>query len=141
MLLEDGLGLRFLTHDHTHVPEAAGQAVLPCGDYSYRPPISFRWSYYRENAERPEFAVRMRVNTVELGDDLGGKTPQNCQPCSYRSHTGEERTSAVDAQSNLHLGYCTPRADVTRRGCLLCLSLREGRREEWTHDSAAGPTD
>lgn len=73
--LEDRVGVRFLTHDHTHIPEASGLKI-PCGTYTYNPPLSFRWSYYRENAEHPEFAARLRVNTVTDAERLGGKTQQ-----------------------------------------------------------------
>ena len=75
-LLEDCLGLRFLTCDHVHVP-AAAERTIPCGTCQYEPPLSFRWSYYRENADRPEFAARLRVNTVTDDERLGGKTGQN----------------------------------------------------------------
>jgi len=75
--MEDGMGVRFLTHDHTHIPDNAADAEIPCGEYSYVPQFSFRWSYYRENSERPVFAAKLRVNTVGLGEELGGKTPQN----------------------------------------------------------------
>lgn len=75
--LEDGLGMRFLTHDHTYIPEDAASARIPCGEYTYTPPFSFRWSYYRENSEKPDFAARLRVNTVTSDEKLGGKTPQN----------------------------------------------------------------
>ncbi|MFQ6039323.1 MAG: DUF4838 domain-containing protein [Candidatus Poribacteria bacterium] len=74
--LEDGLGVRFLTSEHTHVP-AAGEAKIPCGEYIYKPPLSFRWSYYKENSNAPEFAARLRVNTVTPDEKLGGNTPQN----------------------------------------------------------------
>jgi len=74
--LEDFLGIRFLTGDHTHVPEGEVDPT-PCGTYSYDPPFSFRWSYYRENQDQPEFAARLRVNTVTDAEHLGGKTPQN----------------------------------------------------------------
>ena len=73
---EDFLGVRFLTHDHTYTPKMAAHKI-PCGTYTYVPPFSFRWSFYRENAEYPEFAARLRVNTVTEGEHLGGKTPQN----------------------------------------------------------------
>ena len=73
-LLEDRLGVRFLTCDHTHVPQAAS---IACGACAYEPPLSFRWSFYRENAERPDFAARLRVNTVSDDERLGGKTGQN----------------------------------------------------------------
>ncbi len=74
--LEDFLAVRFLTHDHTYVPDMSAQKI-PCGTYTYSPPFSFRWSYYRENSEYPEFATRSRVNTITEEEHLGGKTPQN----------------------------------------------------------------
>ena len=74
--LEDFLGIRFLTCDHTHVPEGLIDPI-PCGTYRYDPPFSFRWSFYRENADRPEFAARLRVNTVTDDEQLGGRTAQN----------------------------------------------------------------
>jgi hypothetical protein len=73
--LEDHLGLRFLTWDHAHVPETSA-GPIPCGSCRYTPTFSFRWSYYRENAEHPEFAARLRVNTVSDDERLGGKTGQ-----------------------------------------------------------------
>lgn len=73
--LEDGLGVHFLTNDHTHVPDAVS-AKIPCGEFTYKPPFSFRWSYYRENSDEPEFAARLRVNTVTPDEKLGGNTAQ-----------------------------------------------------------------
>ncbi len=74
--LEDCLGVRFLTHDHSHVPDAS-ELQIPCGTRTYIPPLSFRWSYYRENMEHPEFAAKLRVNTVTGEDRLGGTTGQS----------------------------------------------------------------
>jgi hypothetical protein len=74
--LEDELGVRFLTHDHTHVPVSSKARIL-CREYVYKPPFSFRWSYYAENSKRPDFAARLRVNTVTADEKLGGKTGQN----------------------------------------------------------------
>ena len=82
--LEDGLGVRFLTADHTHVPnftqsDGPDQTIsprIPCGRFQYQPPFSFRWSYYKECSDRPEFAARLRVNTVTTEAKLGGKTLQ-----------------------------------------------------------------
>ena len=73
--LEELVGLRFLTADHTHVPDASALRI-PCGSYTYSPPFSFRWSYYRENSENPGFAAKRKVNTVTDGEHLGGKTRQ-----------------------------------------------------------------
>ena len=73
--LEELVGIRFLTADHTHIPDASALKVR-CGSYTYSPPFSFRWSYYRENAENPEFAAKRKVNTVTDAENLGGKTQQ-----------------------------------------------------------------
>lgn len=73
--LEELIGIRFLTADHTYVPDAS-ELKVPCGSYTYNPPFSFRWSYYRENANVPEFAAKRKVNTVSDAENLGGKTPQ-----------------------------------------------------------------
>lgn len=73
--LEELVGIRFLTSDHTHIPDSS-DLVIPCGSYTYSPPFSFRWSYYRENAAVPEFAAKRKVNTVTDVDILGGKTGQ-----------------------------------------------------------------
>jgi hypothetical protein len=68
--------VHFLTSEHTYVPEEASTAKIPCGEYIYKPPFSFRWSYYRENSEQPEFAARLRVNTVTPDEKLGSNTSQ-----------------------------------------------------------------
>lgn len=73
--MERYLGVRFLTRDHTHFPSPS-IAELPCEDHIYRPIFEFRWSYYKENSDAPDFAARMRVNTVTSDDKLGGRTRQ-----------------------------------------------------------------
>ena len=73
--LEELVGLRFLTADHTYIPDASALQI-PCGSYTYSPPFSFRWSYYRENSDAPEFAAKRKVNTVTDAENLGGKTQQ-----------------------------------------------------------------
>ena len=73
--LEELVGIRFLTADHTHIPDASALKI-PCGSYTYSPPFSFRWSYYRENSENPAFAAKRKVNTVTDTENLGGKTQQ-----------------------------------------------------------------
>ncbi|MEW6752147.1 MAG: DUF4838 domain-containing protein [Candidatus Latescibacterota bacterium] len=74
--LEEALRVRFLAYHHTHVPSPPPRRI-PCGTWAYAPPFSFRWSYYRENADYPEFAARLRVNTVSDEPRLGGRTPQH----------------------------------------------------------------
>ncbi len=75
--LERYLGVRFLTFDHTHVPNPSGTVVVPCEEFTFRPTFSFRWSYYGENREQPAFAAKLRCNTVTHDERLGGVTPQS----------------------------------------------------------------
>ncbi|MBN1342283.1 MAG: DUF4838 domain-containing protein [Phycisphaerae bacterium] len=75
--LERYLGVRFLTFDHTAIPPGAKTARLPCETHTHTSPFSFRWSYYRENAEQPAFAAKLRVNTVTRDASLGGVTRQS----------------------------------------------------------------
>jgi len=72
--LEDYLGVRFLTHDHTHIPKVGKWRVVGPVDHFYRPPLAFRYSYYGENHEHKAFAVRLRNNTLSGDPRLGGKT-------------------------------------------------------------------
>ena len=74
--LEDNFGVRFLTYDHTHVPDAS-RINIPYGSFYYQPPFSFRWSFYTENEIHPELAARLRVNTITEEARLGGKTGQS----------------------------------------------------------------
>lgn len=71
---EELCGFRFLTFDHTYVPPDAAQRRLPYGTRSYNPPFAFRWSYYGETSRRPDFAARLRTNTVTDDPRLGGRT-------------------------------------------------------------------
>ena len=70
--LEDYLGVRFLTADHTHVPPVGQWRVVGPVDRIYRPPLSFRWSYYGELNAQPAFAARMRCNTTTHHQKYGG---------------------------------------------------------------------
>lgn len=75
--LEDYLGVRFLTVDHTHVPRLPDTAMVGPLDRHYSPPLSFRWSYYGETNHSPLLAARLRVNAVGGDDKYGGKTGQS----------------------------------------------------------------
>ncbi|MGD8500577.1 MAG: hypothetical protein PVJ86_08005, partial [Phycisphaerales bacterium] len=75
--LEDYVGVRFLTVDHTHVPAIGTWRVVGPLDRFYHPPLRFRWSYYGETNRNPAFATRIRVNTVTTDAKLGGKTGLN----------------------------------------------------------------
>ena len=70
--LEDYLGVRFLTHDHTHVPPVGDWRVVGPVDRFDHPPLEFRWSAYKENEDHPAFAARLRCNTVTDEAKLGG---------------------------------------------------------------------
>jgi len=73
--LEDYLGVRFLTADHTHVPLPAGPRTVVPIQRTYRPPLSFRWPYFGENVIAPDFSTRLRINTITDEPRLGGRTP------------------------------------------------------------------
>ena len=75
--LEDYLGVRFLTADHTHVPKFTGKVLVGPLDRTYAPPLSFRWSYYGETNRSPMLAARLRVNTIGGETKYGGKTGQS----------------------------------------------------------------
>jgi hypothetical protein len=83
--LEDYLGIRFLTHDHTHVPKVAPWRAVGPVDRFYHPPLAFRWSAYGETdydrftksgLSFPAFAARLRCNAVNDDEDpqFGGVT-------------------------------------------------------------------
>ena len=72
--LEDELGVRFLTPDHTHVPHAGPGQALKTGERVVRPRFSWRYSYYGMNMAHPEFAARLRNNAVTDRAELGGRS-------------------------------------------------------------------
>ena len=72
--LEDHLGVRFLTHDHTHVPPVGEWRAIGPIDQSYHPPLGFRWPFYGETNRNENFAARLRCNTVTRDQKLGGIT-------------------------------------------------------------------
>ncbi|MFV2068834.1 MAG: alpha-glucuronidase family glycosyl hydrolase, partial [Pirellulales bacterium] len=57
-------GVRYLTRDHTYYPNTTASLRIPCGEQTYEPLFAFRWSYYGETSRSPEFAARLRTNTV-----------------------------------------------------------------------------
>ncbi len=86
--LEDYLGVRFLTADHTHIPKLTETFVIGPLDRSYSPPLSFRWSYYGETNRSPMLAARLRVNTVGGDAKYGGKIrPVAHQPYVWQPDT------------------------------------------------------
>lgn len=75
--LEDCVGVRFLTWEHTHVPDVGRSRFIVPQERDYTPPMSFRWSAYGENTAVPYFATRLRVNTITDDPKFGGKTGQS----------------------------------------------------------------
>jgi len=75
--LEDYVGARFLTADHTHVPKLARSTMVQPVDRTYNPPLSFRWSFYGETNRSPMLAARLRVNTISGDEKYGGTTGQS----------------------------------------------------------------
>ena len=72
--LEDALGVRFLTPDHTHVPHAGPGQALKTGERVVSPRFSWRYSYYGMNMAHPELATRLRNNAVTDRAELGGRS-------------------------------------------------------------------
>lgn len=70
--LEDQVGVRFLTADHTYVPALGPYHPIGPVDRFYHPPLKMRWSYFGEINRQPAFAARLRVNTVTRDPALGG---------------------------------------------------------------------
>ena len=62
--LEDCLDVRFLTSEHTGVPLIVPERLVGPLDRSYTPPLEFRYTYYGENNQNPQFAVRLRQNAI-----------------------------------------------------------------------------
>ncbi len=118
--MERYLGVRFLTVDHTYAPKREVRRI-PCEEWSYTPPFSFRWSYYKENAERPEFAARLRVNTTTHDEKLGGVSRQslishslnNLLPVSKYGKEHPEYYALVDGERKLEMWGGGPEPCVT----------------------------
>lgn len=73
-LLEDKLGVRFLTADATSIPWN-NNVEIHAGETTFRPRFSWRNAYYRANYESADLAAHMRNNAAATRPDLGGKSP------------------------------------------------------------------
>ncbi len=74
--LEDCLGVRFLTAEHTRVPPVGRWRVVGPVDRFYHPPLEMRWTYYGEINRNPTSAARLRINAVPDDPKLGGRSRQ-----------------------------------------------------------------
>lgn len=120
------LGVRFLTADHTYIPQNASAVSIPFVDFIYVPQFFFRWSYYKENFDNPAFATRLRINTIADDPWLGGKTSQELithsiltyLPVSVYGKDHPEYYALVDGIRKLNVGggpqVCSTNPDVIR---------------------------
>ncbi|MFO7870753.1 MAG: DUF4838 domain-containing protein [Kiritimatiellia bacterium] len=68
------LGIRFLTHDHTHIPAIDPRKEIGPLDRIHRPVLQFRGSYSGELSDA-EFGSRLRFNAlIKDRKELGGLT-------------------------------------------------------------------
>ena len=119
--LEDYVGVRFLTVDHTYVPTIGTWRVVGPLDRFYHSPLRFRWSYYGETNRNPAFATRIRVNTVAGDAKLGSKTGLNLINHSFHRHLsaqnyGKEHPeyfALVEGERKLEVGGGGPELCLT----------------------------
>lgn len=70
--LEDYLGVRFLTAEHTHVPKVGKWRQVGPVDRFYHPPFVYREMWSGEIYKDPVFAAKVRVNASTGDPNLGG---------------------------------------------------------------------
>jgi hypothetical protein len=84
--VEDYLGVRFLTADHTHVPPLGRWRRIGPVNRFYHPPFEFRWVSYEANYGRPEFATRLRLNAARLpASPVDGRDWSGAGKCGGRT--------------------------------------------------------
>jgi len=132
--LERALGVRFLTSEHTHLPAIDDGTLIPAMDETYDPPFGFRWSAFGEISDDHAFATRMRTNTVQTEEHLGGKTPIGLvnhtfhvfmpwkkygedHPEYYNETDGERPSEVYDDHFDPGVQLCTTNPDVARIMC------------------------
>jgi hypothetical protein len=120
------IGVRFLTEDHTYIPQNASNVSIPLVDFIYVPQFFFRWSFYKENFDNPPFATRLRINTITDDPRLGGKSSQdlithsilNYLPVSVYGKDHPEYYAQVDGVRRLNVGggpqVCSTNPDVIK---------------------------
>ena len=118
--LEDYVGVRFLDPKVTHVPPMRSWHVIGPVDRYYHPPLSYRWSCYGQTNNHPEFAVRLRCNTVSKRSKYGGSTSM-----VRVDHTFEELLPATKYGKDHPEYFCMidkKRQPVLRGGSQPCLT-------------------
>ncbi len=147
--LEDCLGVRFLTPDHTYVPRISEDAVLRLMDKHFSPQLSYRFCGSGELHRDRVFAARMRVNGSfgKIDEKLGGNSPQGLINHSFsryvpwdkygKSHpeyfnetNGKRPTETVNDHYGPGVQLCTTNPEVRKliiEGVLKDLQDQPGR--------------
>jgi len=130
--LEDVLGIRFLTSNHTHVPRTDVAKLPQQFDKNYRPPFGYRFVYYRQNMRDPEFGARLR-NNVYAGQErfggaarsgLVGHSMEHFVPTAKYGKSHPEYFALVDGKRRSVIED----SDSSPRGTQLCLTNPDVRR-------------
>jgi hypothetical protein len=131
--VEDCLGVRFLTPDHTHVPHMAQDGVLKPMDKRFNPPFSLRFYGSGEIHRERVYAARMRANGSfgDVEERLGGKSPIEVighsfsryvpwvkygkeHPEYFNETDGKRPTETVSDHYRPGVQLCTTNPDVKR---------------------------
>jgi len=98
--LEDCLGVRFLTPDHTYVPRMAEDAALSPMDKHFSPRLSYRFCGSGEIHRDHVFAARMRSNGCfgKIDEKLGGNSPQELINHSFSRYVPWEKYGKTHPQ-------------------------------------------
>ena len=134
--LEDYLGIRFLTIDHTHVPRLGDTLTVGPLDRFYHPQLLYRHVYdgeleLRKGRQVEAFCARLRMNArlAGLRPEYGGRTPYRLinhsffyqlpthtygaeHPEYYALHEGERHSGVAD--DNRKTQPCLTNPDVLR---------------------------
>ena len=110
--LEDYLGVRFLTADHTHIPAVGEWRQVGPVDHFYHPPFVYREMWSGEIYKDPVFAARVRENAKTHDPNLGGISEIKLINHSFHRQLsvnkyGEEHPeyfSLVDGERKVHYG-------------------------------------
>jgi hypothetical protein len=91
--LEDCLGVRFLTPDHTYVPRMAEDAALRPTDKHFNPQLSYRFCGSGDIHRDHVFAARMRSNGCfgKIDEKLGGNSPMELINHSFSRYVPWDR--------------------------------------------------
>ena len=130
--LENVLGIRFLTAEHTHVPKVDPSNLPRQFDKTFHPPLAYRFVYYKQNMRDPQFGVRMRNNVYGGQERFGGTarsglvghSMEQFVPTKKYGKTHPEYFALVDGKRRADVEF----EDSTPKGTQLCLTHPDVRR-------------